>query len=223
LMVLVVGCADENEGQWVKLSDSETLQGWKTVGGEGKFYFEDGVIVSETVAKTASTFLCTEKEYSDFVLELEFKVDPSLNSGVQIRSGVHEKDYTADYVDGKMNVGKKTFKAGTVFGYQIEIDPSARSWTGGFYEEGARGWLFNLADNEAARRAFKQGQWNKLKIRAVGDEFVTWVNGVKAVEARDSARSSGFIGLQLHAIYKASDAGKKVLWRNIRIMELNVN
>jgi len=221
LMVLVVGCSDENKGQWVKLSDSESLAGWKTVGGDGKFYFEDGIIVSETVFKTGSTFLCTEKEYGDFVLELEFKVDPSLNSGVQIRSAVHEADYTSEYVDGKMKVSKKTFKAGTLFGYQIEIDPSQRSWTGGFYEEGARGWLVNLADNEAARKAFKQNEWNKLKIQAIGNEFVSWVNGVKAIEATDNARASGFIGLQLHAIYKASDAGKKVCWRNIRIMEVD--
>ncbi|MCK4885824.1 MAG: DUF1080 domain-containing protein [Planctomycetes bacterium] len=81
----------------------------------------------------------------------------------------------------------------------------------------------NLVDNEAARKAFKQNQWNKLKIQAIGNEFVTWVNGVKAVETTDNARASGFIGLQLHAIDKASDAGKKVCWRNIRIMEIDVN
>ncbi len=226
LMLISAGCLDENkspQGGWVKLSDSETLEGWKTIGGQGKFYFEDGVIVSETVAKTASTFLCTEKEYGDFILELEFKVDPSLNSGVQIRSSVHEKDYTTDYVNGKMEQMKMTFKAGTIFGYQVEIDPSERSWTGGFYEEGGRGWIKNLADNEPARKAFKQNQWNRLKIQAIGNEFVSWVNGVKAVETTDNARAKGFIGLQLHAIYKASDAGKKVCWRNIRIMELNVN
>ncbi|MCK4885825.1 MAG: DUF1080 domain-containing protein [Planctomycetes bacterium] len=130
LMVISAGCLDENkspQGGWVKLADSESLEGWKTIGGQGKFYFADGVIVSETVAKTASTFLCSEKEYGDFILELEFKVDPSLNTGVQIRSSVHEADYTSEYVDGKMKVGKRTFKAGTVFGYQIDIDPSPRS------------------------------------------------------------------------------------------------
>ena len=226
LVLSLAGCVDENKtakGGWVKLSDSATLEGWKIIGGEGKFYFEDGAIVGETVEHTKSTYLCSEKEYNDFVIEVEFKVDPALNSGIQIRGKIHDKDFTADYVDGNMKRSERTFKAGEIYGYQIDIDPSERSWTGGFYEQGGRGWIKNLEDNESAKKAFKQNEWNKLKIQVVGNEFVTWLNGVKAIELKDDAIGEGFIGLQLHEVYKPEDAGKKVYWRNMRIREINAD
>src|SRR5213079_2932899 len=99
--------------------------------------------------------LCTERDYGDFTLELEFKVHPKLNSGVQIRSQCFEENREIEY-DGK------TIKipAGRVHGYQVEIDPSDRAWTGGIYDEGRRGWLNDLKNNEPARQAFHQNEWN---------------------------------------------------------------
>ena len=124
--------------EWQDLFDGKTLDGWVQRGGQAKYAVEDGMIVGTTVPKTPNSFLCTERDYSDFILELEFKVDTGLNSGIQIRSQ-----------------SKEDYKNGRVHGYQVEIDPSDRAWSGGIYDEARRGWLNNLKDNEPARKAFR--------------------------------------------------------------------
>ncbi len=222
---LALGCRakDSNEAAqegFQPLFNGQNMDGWVVKGGEGNFYIEDGMIVGETATGHTNSFLATTREYTDFVLELDFKVDPDINTGVQIRSDVHSDSVTVDYVNGKMQTSERTFAPGTVYGYQFEIDPSERAWTGGFYEEGRRGWLQNLENNEAARQAFKQGEWNHLKIRAEGNHFESWINGVPAADAQDDALQSGFIGLQLHSIRNEEDAGKKVYWKDIMIKPL---
>ena len=114
--------------KWTSLFNGESLDGWIQRGGKAKYTVEDGCIVGRTIPKTPNSFLCTEKQYGDFILEYEFKVDPRLNSGVQIRS--------------------QTKESGRVFGYQVEIDPDTnrnRMWTGGIYDEARRGWLNDLS------------------------------------------------------------------------------
>ena len=187
--------------KWQALFDGKTLDGWEQKGGKAKYSARDGRIVGTTVKRTPNSFLCTKKHYSDFILELEFKVDPKLNSGVQIRSN-----------------SIQSYKKGRVHGYQVEIDPSARAWSAGIYDEGRRGWLNNLKDNEPARKAFKQGEWNRFHIEAIGDSIKTWLNGVPAADLKDSKTPSGFIGLQVHS---CKTAGIEVMWRNIRIKDLS--
>jgi len=201
-MVGAAVAADE-EG-FVPLFDGKTLDGWKQFGGKAKYTAEEGVIVGSSVPNTSNSFLCTEKHYADFILEYEFKVDPRLNSGVQIRSN-----------------SLKEYKNGRVHGYQIEIDPSKRAWTAGIYDEGRRGWLCNLKKNEPARKAFKQNQWNKVRVEAVGDSIKTYLNDVPAADLKDSMTPSGFIGLQVHGVGKRTDP-LQVRWRNLRIKELNL-
>lgn len=205
------------EGDSLKpIFDGKTLSGWTQQGGKAIYKVEDGVIVGTAVPKTPNSFLCTRKQYADFELELEFKVDPSLNSGVQIRSHVYEKDTTVE-IRGK----KRTKKAGTVYGYQVEIDPSERAYTGGIYDEARRGWLNDLKNNEAARKAFRQGEWNKFRIVCRGSSIKTWLNGVLAADLKDKMTARGFIALQVHGVGKnKARIGKKVRWRNIRLKEL---
>src|SRR6185436_4671029 len=94
-----------------------------------------------------------------------------------------------------------------------------RMWTGGLYDEGRRGWLVDLSQNEPARKAFKAGQWNKFRIEARGDSIKTWLNGVPAADLLDAKDQEGFIGLQVHQVGKREDP-LTVAWRNIRIQEL---
>ncbi len=198
------------------LFDGKSLQGWVQHGGKATYKVEKGVIVGTAVPNTPNSFLCTSRHYGDFVLELEFKVDPLLNSGVQIRSHVYEKDTTIQ-IRGK----KRKKKAGTVYGYQVEIDPSSRAYSGGVYDEARRGWLNDLKDNEPARKAFRQGEWNSFRIICKGDSIKTWINGVAAADLKDSMTAKGFIALQVHGVGKHKDrVGKQVRWRNIRISEL---
>ncbi len=203
IVVLMIGMpvAAEDDG-FVSLFDGQTLDGWKQLGGKAKYVVEDGTIVGSSVPNTSNSFLCTEKNYGDFILELEFKVDKELNSGVQIRSNSF-----ADYHNGQ------------VHGYQVEIDASPRAYSAGIYDEGRRGWLFDLKNNEPARKAFKQDQWNHYRIEAIGDSLKTWINGVPAADLIDWMTQTGFIGLQVHGVGGRQDP-LQVRWRNIRIKDL---
>ena len=187
---------------FVPLFDGKTLDGWKQLGGKARYEAKDGAIVGSSVPNTSNSFLTTKKMYGDFVLEYEFKVDPSLNSGVQIRSESIE-----------------SYKSGRVHGYQVEIDPSKRAWTAGIYDESRRGWLNNLLQNEPARKAFKQNEWNKVRVEAVADSIKTFLNGVPAADMVDSMTLSGFIGLQVHGVGKRTDP-VSVSWRNLQIKDL---
>jgi hypothetical protein len=202
--------------EMVPLFDGKTLTGWEQHSGTAEYRVQDGVIIGKTVPNTGNSFLCTAKKYSNFILELEFKVDPSMNSGVQFRSNYYTKETEVE-IAGK----KKKFPADRVHGYQFEIDPSPRAYTGGIYDEGRRGWLFDLKNNEAARKAFKQGEWNQIRIECRGDSLKTFLNGVAAADLKDSVTAEGVIALQVHGIGKnQASVGKEVMWKNIRIQEL---
>jgi hypothetical protein len=203
----------EGDG-WGGLFNGKDLDGWVRRGGKAKYTVEDGQIVGRSVPNTANSFLCTKKDYGDFVLELEFKVDPNLNSGVQVRSQCFDEPKTVELGGKKIKV-----PAGRVHGYQVEIDPSERAWTGGIYDEGRRGWLQDLKKNEAARKAFKQNEWNKFRIECKGDHIRTWLNGVPAADLHDAVTPSGFIALQVHGVRNKKEP-LEVRFRNLRIKEL---
>ena len=158
---------------WEYLFNGKNFKGWTKLNGTAKYKVEDGAIVGISKTETPNTFLVTKKEYGDFILEFEFKVDDGLNSGVQFRSE-----------------SKKEFKEGRVHGYQFEIDPSARAWTGGIYDEARRGWLYSLT-NTSSQQAFKNNQWNKARIEAVGNTLRTWVNGIPCANLIDDETSKG--------------------------------
>ncbi len=187
---------------WVDLFNGKNLDGWIQRGGEAKYTVEDGVIVGTTVPKTPNSFLCTDKNYANFILEVEYKVDPTLNCGVQIRSN-----------------SLPEYKKGQVHGYQVEIDPSDRGWSGGIYDEGRRGWLDDHSGNIAARYAFKQNDWNHYRIEAIGDRIRTFINGVPAADLKDDLTATGFIALQVHGIGNREET-LKVHYRNVRIQDL---
>jgi hypothetical protein len=211
LVVIASSLTTAEDGGWKPLFDGKTLSGWTQRGGKAKYSIEGDEIVGTSVPKTGNSFLCSDKDYGDFVLELEFKVHPKLNSGVQIRSQCFE--------EGKeIESGGKTLKipAGRVHGYQVEIDPSDRAWTGGIYDEGRRGWLNDLKDNEPARKAFRQNEWNSFRIECRGDSIKTWINDVPAADLKDAMTPKGFIALQVHGVGD-NEEPMQVRWRKIRI------
>ena len=157
---------------WTDLFNGKDLEGWVVKGAaEGNFFVEDGILVAETKLGLPNTFLATTKDYANFELELEFLVPDGINTGVQIRSGQYENETTTPYLNGRLEASERTWEPGRVNGYQIEIDPSDRAWSGGFYEEGGRGWLVPLTDNEDARKAFKNNDWNHFRIMADNNHF----------------------------------------------------
>jgi hypothetical protein len=203
---------------WIDLFNGKDLTGWVQRGGKAKYSVEDGEIVGRTVANTQNSFLCTTKAYADFVLELDFKVNENLNSGVQVRSHFAAEGEKVESAGKKIDVRP----GGRVYGYQVEIDPDVkrdRMWTGGIYDEGRRGWLRDLKNNEAGRKAFKPNEWNHFKIECHGDSIKVWLNGVPTADLKDSVDKSGFIGLQVHQIGKKTDVWD-VHFRNIKLKEL---
>jgi hypothetical protein len=201
--ILFIGFASAcaQSGDWKKLFNDKDLKGWKVLNGSAQFKVSDASIIGISKLNTTNTFLATEKEYSDFILELEVKMDAGLNSGIQIRSN-----------------SLSEYKNGAVHGYQVEIDDSKRGWTGGIYDEQRRGWLYNLECNQKAKSAFKAGEWNKFRIEALGNNISVWVNGIQTADLIDDMISKGFIALQVHSINNAESEGKTVSFRNIRII-----
>jgi hypothetical protein len=226
-LILFAACSTAFAAEsWTELFNGKDLDGWVKRGGKAEYKVEDGAIVGTSMMNTPNTFLCTGRDYSDFVLEYEFKVDPLLNSGVQIRSNSFDKP-TGITWEGK----KIIIAADRVHGYQIEIDPEPKKdrwWSAGIYDEARRGWLYPgalggeaEAFTDQGRKIFKQGGWNKVRVEAIGDSLKTTLNGAPCASIKDSLTKSGFIGLQVHSIGKEKDKdGTQVRWRNLRIQEV---
>lgn len=188
---------------WTYLFDGKSFNGWKKLAGAAEYKIEDNAIVGVTVPNTRNTFLVTEKEYGDFVLELDVMLqDTTLNSGIQFRS----------QFDATKNNGQ-----GLVYGYQYELDPSSRRWTAGVYDESRRGWLYPGTLNMLPEGSFKQGTYNKVRIECIGNEIKTWINGLPAAYVIDDVDKKGFIALQVHSVNRPEQVGKKIYWKNIMI------
>ncbi|MBQ6086897.1 MAG: DUF1080 domain-containing protein [Bacteroidales bacterium] len=192
--------------EWTPLFNGKDLKNWKQLGGKAKFEVVDGMIRGTTKEGTPSSFLTTKEVYGDFILELEYKVDPDMNSGIQFRSE-----------------SRKDYRNGVVHGYQCEIDPSDRAWSSGIYDESRRGWLYPMIYNPDARTAFKKGdQWNKVRIECFGPSIHTFLNGVPCANLWDDTTLEGFIALQIHAVNSSVMAGKQIYWKDIRILTKDV-
>jgi len=187
--------------RWTNLFDGKTLKGFKQLGGKALYEVKNGEIVGTTVKDTPNSFLATEQDYEDFILELELNVAEGMNSGVQFRS-----------------LSKPDYQNGRVHGYQAEVDPTDRAWSGGIYDEGRRDWLYIPNINPEGKKAFKRnGQWNKYRIEAIGNVIRTWINDVPVANLVDEMTAKGFIALQVHAIQAKMSDGVQIRWKNIRI------
>src|SRR5262245_14428533 len=201
-LLAVAPAASGAEFKWHSLNPERSLKGWSVQGGKAGYTVEGQEIVGRSVLNSPNSFLVTDATFGDFILEYDAKVDPQLNSGVMVRA-----ERRRDYRDG------------VVFGYQVELDSSARAWSGGIYDEQRREWLNTLVRNPQARAAFKVGEWNHFRVEALGHRIRTFVNGVAAANLIDDMTPRGFIGLQVHSV----DAGPKLAglearFRNIRIL-----
>lgn len=192
-------------GPWTRLFEDTDESDWIVRGGHAPYTVENGVLTGTSVPNSRNTFYTTIKEYGDFELIYEVRVHPELNSGVQIRSHV---------IDGIDN------RSGGLRGYQIEVDPAARAFSAGIYDEARRGWLHPLHTVPSPRRAFRPGEWNTIRVVADGPIIRTWINGVPAAEIFDAMTASGHIGFQVHDVGGRTDP-LTVEFRNARIRELN--
>ncbi|MCK5465782.1 MAG: DUF1080 domain-containing protein [Bacteroidales bacterium] len=201
IMLFVFAFSSCETEPWTPLFNPDNLDDFTQLGGEAIYELENGVIIGTTVANTPNSFLATNKQYGDFILKYSIMVDTLLNSGVQIRSNA--------YLNGR------------VHGYQVEIDPSLRGYSGGIYDEARRAWLHDLGDNEAGRNAFKNGEWNHYRVEAIGNSIKTWINGIMCANLVDAIDDRGFIAFQVHGINAAENpatVGVQVKWKDIGII-----
>ncbi|MGL4943073.1 MAG: 3-keto-disaccharide hydrolase [Thermoguttaceae bacterium] len=182
--------------QWSK--NGQPQFGWVKRGGDATFVSEGNEVIGRR-GEGANTFLCTERNYENFVLSLECKFDVACNSGIQFRSNARK--------EGDREV---------VYGYQCELDQS--NMTCAIYDESRRNrWVDPLTPEKQSLcvSAFKKDGWNKIVIQCVGPSIKTWLNGEMITDLVDIEESRGFIALQVHS----GDQGV-VRWRNIQIDEL---
>ena len=189
---------------WTPLFDGKSLEGWTVVNGTAPYAIEDGAIVGRTVHDSPNTFLATNREYQDFVLEFEYTLEEGVNSGIQFRS-----------------LSKPDHMNGRVHGYQFETETSSRGWSAGIYDEARRGWLYPVEFNPDAKPLYRPNQWNAGRIVCAGSDVRTFLNGQQVAHLVDDLVHPGFIALQVHSINKNSPAGQTIRWRNIRIKELD--
>lgn len=197
--------AQGKHSPWTKLFDGKTLEGWEQKNGTATYEIKDGAILGSTVAGSPNSFLCTTKDYGDFVLEFETKLlRDDLNSGVQIRS--HSKP---DYRDGR------------VHGPQVEIE-SSPGQAGYIYGEASTGAWITPEAEETPHQHFKNGEWNTYRVRTAGPRVRVWINGELVTDVKNAkdlnAKQPGFIGLQVHSY--GGEHPAQVMWRNIRIREI---
>lgn len=194
--------AAQARAPWRDITPQAGLSGWHAAGGKAVYEVVDGELVGRAVPGSANSWLVSDAQFGDFILEFEARTDSLLNSGVMIR-GQSRPDY----------------RSGVVHGYQAEIDPSPRAWSGGLYDEQRRQWLHTLGRNEAARRAFRPGDWNHYRVEAIGNRLRTWVNGVAAADLADDTDARGFIAFQVHAVSdEVAARGPEVRFRKVRII-----
>ena len=173
--------------------NGKDLTGW-TIHGTEKWYVENGELICESGPDKQYGYLSTNKNYKNFELTLEFRQEANGNSGVFFRSSIE---------------GVK------ISGWQCEVAPVNRH-TGGIYESYGRGWL--IKPDSTNEKYLKTGKWNKLKLRVVGDEVITWLNGHQMIHLKDAkiGAGNGFIALQIH-----DGGGIKVRWKKFKIKEFN--
>lgn len=204
--IAVSGCAVSESDmpaspEWTDLFDGATLEGWTQVNGKAPYEVRDGAILGTNVLDTPNSFLATNASFEDFILEFESRSVGDANSGVQFRTDLAPGTWSG------------------VVGYQLDIDPTARRWTGGIYHEGVHVWRHTMARNADCQTAYQHGAWNQYRIEAVGNVIATWVNGVACAHMAGAHHQDGRIALQVHSIgQEHSYLGSFTEWRNLRLL-----
>lgn len=174
------------------LFNGKDLTGW-TIYGTEKWFVENGELICESGPDKEYGYLGTKETFKDFILEVDFLQEAEGNSGVFIRSSIEGTKIT---------------------GWQAEVAPPGSN-SGGIYESYGRGWL--IKPDPSLDHILKMGEWNTMKIEAIGDKVTTWLNGQQMITIEDEkiGAASGQIALQIH-----DGGGIKVRWKNLNIKTL---
>ena len=182
----------KKEKSQVALFNGIDLSNWIAYGTE-KWYVQDSLLICESGPDKGYGYLATQQYYKDFDLYADFKQVSNGNSGIFFRS---------------------TCEGTTISGWQCEVAPKG-SDSGGIYESYGRGWLHQIPDDK--ENILKPGEWNTMRVKVVGPDVTTWLNGQEMTHLNDSliGQANGRIALQIH-----DGGGIKVQWKNLIIKPL---
>ncbi len=187
------GLAEEPQS----LFDGKTFKGWE--GDQTVFRIEEQAIVGGNLKQKIphNFFLSTTKEYSNFELQLDFRLKGAdTNAGVQIRS-----DRIPDHHE--------------MIGYQADL---GQDYWGCLYDESRRNRVLARPDSAELAKVLKKDDWNHYRIRCEGPHIQLWINDFKTVDytEEDAAiTQTGRIALQIHG-----GPPGEAWYRNLRIQEL---
>ncbi len=201
-------CSSAFADDWVTLFDGNSLDGWKPSRNNTQFAIVDGVIVGSSSSQTQ--FLHTVETYGDFELELEVKLhDTDLNSGIQIRTML-----TRTNANGQSRE--------SIHGPQVDISKSPGR-SGHIFSQGNGAWI-TPKENLTANDLMVNGQWNKLRVLAVGPRIQTWINDKPVADVIENeayaSYPSGVIALQVHGVKNSPEKARHVSFRSIRVRKL---
>ena len=199
LLLILISLPSSAADDPVRLFDGKTFRGWE--GDTNKsFRIQDGAIVGGTLAAKIprNEFLCTTRNYTNFVLRLKFKlVGKGANAGVQFRT-------------------KRIPNHHEVSGYQADMgDPS---WWGCLYDESRRNRILAKADAAAVNKVLRREDWNDYEIRAEGKRVVLAINGLQTIDYTEQdpkIEDYGVIAVQIHA-----GPPSEAWYKDITIVEL---
>ncbi len=213
--LLNLNAETKGEGGWQNWFADGSLQGGEIISGKATYKVENGVLTGTTVEGSSNTFLAMGP-FKDFELGFDVNVDDALNSGVQVRSHIAKEG-------GPVPEGAKgKLPAGRLYGPQCEI--AINGTAGDFYDEARRGTWWSILTKtdavrtDAAKAAFKKGEWNHYRIVVKGDHYQSFVNEVPAADFTEAGDPEGYIGFQVHGI-KAGTGPYSVRWRNVKFRE----
>ncbi len=162
--------AEENEPAFKSVFDGKSLAGWKAPANNRWWTVEDGVLVAQSGANKKGSNLWTEKQYTDFVVKLEFKFDGKGDSGIFLRN---EKQQVQIGISGSLK----------------------RDMTGSIYVPG-KGYP---KEAKGVKELLKINQWNSMKVEVKGPDYRIWLNGKLVLEfTGEKVADKGPVGLQLH-------------------------
>lgn len=153
----------------VSLFNGKDLTSWKVPKDNKWWSVSDGNLVGENDPKKKGSILWTEKAYTDFVFETEFRYEGRIDSGVFLRKN---KEQIQIGISGSLKVDMTCSPYIAGKGYPVKAEVA---------------------------EILKVGEWNTLKIEAKGATYTVWLQGKKVMTyTSDSAAENGPIGLQVH-------------------------
>lgn len=196
---------------WEIIFNGENFDGWSVIERPANVTIEDRSLVMHMTTNTSRhAFVRTNKKYKDFIFEVEFKRDRTMDSGILFRAE---------------SAPDTAFSA--LFGYMVKVDPSlTRLWTGGLFLDYGNGinWLHPLERDDRARHAEKtDGEWNLLRVEAIDNNIRVWLNGIPTVHLIDDKYAEGYIAFKIHYLMNEVEQEKlEIAFRNIRIITQNL-